>query len=204
MIYAAAIAGGGGWIPVQGGAMATKTSYTEIFLKVLAWLGIIGGVMGAFGGLIFGLMALFVPFDKLYANMPNVAPGFGAHMAKMMDFEAVIMLISMPMNAAGAIGGVGVLRRQAWGRGTLEGAAWIYLLVMAASAVYMAGYFDYASFLPPAAPGADPAVQAKAAEFMAAGMKVMSLVMMVVWSAVTGTVLWFLRRQATRDWFGRA
>jgi hypothetical protein len=184
--------------------MATKTSYTEIFLKVLAWLGIIGGVMGAFGGLIFGLMALFVPFDKLYANMPNLAPGFGAHMAKMMNFEAVIMLITMPMNVAGAVGGVGVLRRQAWGRGTLEGAAWIYLLVMIASSVYMVGYFDYASFLPPAAPAADPAAQAKALEIMAMGMKVMSIVMTALWCAVTGTVLWFLRRQATRDWFGKA
>jgi|GEM_PF-6647257 hypothetical protein len=181
----------------------TTTSYTEIFLKVLAWLGIVGGVLGLFGGLVLGLMALFVPFEKLYANMPNVPPGFGEHMAKMMNFEAVLMLVTLPMNVAGAIGGVGILRRRAWGRGTLEGAAWIYLSTMIVSTVYMFGYFDYASFMPPAAAGVDPAAQAKAAEFMAVGMKVMYVVMMALWGAVVGAVLWFLRRQATRDWFGK-
>jgi hypothetical protein len=184
--------------------MATKTSYTEIFLKVLAWLGIIGGVLGVFSGVVFGLMALFVPFDKIYANMPNVAPGFGEHMAKMMHFEASLMLVSLPMNLAGAIGGVGILRRRPWGRTTLESAAWIYLAVMAGSCVYMTGYFDYSLFAPPAAPGTDPAVQAKVAAMMAMGMKAMMVVMMVIWGAVVGAVLWFLRRQATRDWFGKA
>ena len=186
--------------------MASKAmSNTEIGLKVLAWLGLVGGALGVFGGIITLLMALFMPFKALYANMPGMPPEMGEHMERLMHFEAWMILFILPLYGLGIAGGAGILKRQGWGRGLMEAAAWYHVVLVAAGlSVLLSGAVDLGFLAPPPLPGQDPAVQAKAAQMMSMVMQVMGGAMALVTGALSGALLWFLRRQPTRDWFRRA
>jgi hypothetical protein len=182
--------------------MALKPSSTGIILKILAWLSIVGGVMSVFGGLVAALVAMFVPFDKMYANMPNVPPGFGERMQGIMHMEAAWVCVMVPMAVAAGIGGIGILRRRAWGLKTMEIATWLYLAAIVGSTIYMNLCFDYSAMMPNV-PNMDPAAHAQAMQTMGIMYRAISILGTLFWSAILAAVLWFLRSQSTRDWFAR-
>jgi len=180
--------------------MKRESSYTEIFVKVIAWLAVIGGAFGVLSGLICGPLFLLMP--NIYANMPNFPPESAAAMGRMMHLEAILVLVLLPFHGAGVAAGVGMLRLRTWGRSLMEGLAWAGLALVAAITGYVLFGLDFSAIFPmPMAPGMDPAAHAQAMAVMNTFMKAASEASALFWGLILGLVLWFLRKAPTRACF---
>lgn len=186
--------------------MPEQSSNTELGFKVLAWLAIIFGAFGVFGGIFGSLMMLFMPLEKMYAGMPQVDPAFAVTMARMMRIQAVFALVLVPCYGGGIAAGVGILQRRPWSRLLMERVCWAGLAASLAMTVYFATQVDFSSFFA-SLPVGQGAKAAQAAELMGAMGKVMNgaaVAMGLARCAVIGFLLWFLRRQVSRDLFEQA
>lgn len=175
------------------------SSRTVTFVKVIAWLGIVGGVFTSLGGLITGVMFLLTPVWDVYAKMPNVDPAWAAKMTDFMHTGALLGLIKVPFSIAAVVAGIGMLQLKSWSRPLMEKMLWFFIVSTIAMAVYSSSAMDMGGMLK-GLPNAKMDTS-KFAEAMGLFMKVLTAIFTLLWCSLMGACAWFLQRDETRRYF---
>ena len=187
----------------KANAKGKGMSNTEIGLKAIAWLGVIFGGIGALYGLVFGVVFSLLPMDKMLEASSKLNGTDPAAMASFFRMERLLMLAAVPFYAAACSGGVGILKRRLWGRTAMECLFWASIVLSIAMAVALNTVIDVSTLMPfPKMPNIKAEEFAKLQEMMGTMMRVMSVISACIGSVILGGLIYFLRRPATRDWFG--
>lgn len=175
------------------------SSRTVTFVKVIAWLAIVGGIFAAFGGVMTGVMMLLTPMGDVYAKMPNVDPAWAATMSRFMHTQALIGLAKAPFDIAAAVAGVGMLQLKGWSRPLLEKLLWLFIVFAIAMAVYSSTSMDMGGLFK-SLPNSKMDTS-KVAETAGVFMKVWTVIITLAWCSLMGACAWFLQREETRKYF---
>ena len=163
---------------------------TETVVKLLAWLGIAGGILS-----IFSTGVSLIVFDKLYANgTPGMPPEVLAEMQRNMAWQRPLSLAFLPVLVLAVFAGRGLLRRQAWARKAMEGVAWAFSAYIVVNAVISLGAKDPSIF---------PMKDKVFSGIFFTAMKVVTVFFNLLYLALVGAVIYFLRRKETRLFAGR-